>query len=343
MTATGGDDSFGWGPGAAPPPPPPHPAPPRRGSGVGRALAFAGLGCGGVLLIGVVALVLVLPHLDLNMDGGRVDGPGPGTNSYRLRVDVSPRAGLGDGAEVRVTSQAFAAGHVVGVTVCQREADLDASGVQDCDTTSGYRYSVDASGRLDATFPVPRVITVRGEAFDCASVANRCILVAADASDYDLSGGQTLTFSPDVPDVTLTPVTKRPGSDLLPVTGAPSSPVADGATVQVTARGFQPGEPILVARCQGFPDSAVEQACEPLDQDAATAAIMFRTTDQVTDHATPDGTFTTAVPVRPRILPFLDTGDAPRKLCTAPEAGCTIVVSAAADTRRSAVLPYWVS
>lgn len=339
MTATGGHDPMGWGPNPAPPPPP-HP--PRRGSGVGRSLAFAGLGCGGVLVIGVVVLVFALPHINFTFSSDGVGDPGPGTASLRLKVAVTPREGLADGTEVRITSQAFAAGHVVGVTVCRREADLDASGVQDCDTPSGYRYSVDGTGRLDATFPVPRVITVRGDAYDCARASNRCILVAADAGDYDLSGGQTLTFSPDLPDVALTPTTKRPGSDLLPVTGGPASPTADGASVPVTARGFQPGEPILVARCQGFPESAVEDACEPLDRDAAMAAIMFRTTDTVKDHAAVDGSFTVSVPTSRTIQPFLDPNRAQLKPCTSAAAGCTIVVSAAADTRRSAILPYWV-
>ena len=246
---------------------------------MGRSLAFAGLGCFGVLVVGFAGVAFALWNASHTDGGMEMVGPGTGTSSFRLKVDVSPRTGLTDGSEVRITSQAFAAGQVVGVTVCRREADLDASGVQDCDTASGYRYSVDGAGHLDATFPVPRVITVGDHAYDCARASNRCILVAADAGDYDLSGGQTLTFSPDLPDVALTPTTKRPGSDLLPVTGTPSSPVADGATVQVTARGFQPGEPVLVARCQGFPESAVETACEPLDQAAATAAIMFRTTD----------------------------------------------------------------
>ena len=70
---------------------------------------------------------------------------------------------------------------------------------------------------------------------------------------------------------------------------------------------------------------------------AAVAALVFHTVRTLPLHARTDGTFTVAVAAAPSVRPYV--GTAPAR-CTATPGRCTIVVTAAADTQRSAVLPY---
>jgi hypothetical protein len=319
-----------------------NPSRSRRRS-AGSILAFGAAGCGGTIAVGLVALMVALSTMDFGgcvLTTGDI-GPGKGTRSRRLRVDVSPREGLDAGTVVTVTSDAFDAQDVVGVAVCLREADLDAEGVDACDTTSGYRYATDRDGHLRASFPVPRVITVGGKAYDCARTASHCIVVAADASDFDRSGGQTIAFRADLAPVDAVASGARPASDLLPVAGKPGGPVAAGTPIEVSAMGFQPGEPLLIARCAGFPDHPAFDACQPLDSTVALGAIMGRTVERVPDVAKADGTFTTHVTATRTVEPYRGPTTGAVQ-CTSAAARCSIVVAAAADTRRSAVLPYQV-
>ena len=87
----------------------------------------------------------------------------------------------------------------------------------------------------------------------------------------------------------------RPATDHLPVSGTPAAPVADRARIDVAAKGFQPGEPLLVARCAGFPQAGVVEACEPLDPSAALVAIMGRSTKDVHQFAAADSTFVVSI------------------------------------------------
>src|SRR5690606_39328276 len=130
----------------------------------------------------------------LNFDVTIDADPGKGTESTRLPIEVSPRTGLTDGTVVTVRSDAFEKSSVVGVAACLAEAETDARGVDACDEIQGARYAVDRQGTLRATFPVPRVITIRGVAHDCAASETSCLVVAADANDYDRSGGQPISF-----------------------------------------------------------------------------------------------------------------------------------------------------
>ncbi len=291
------------------------------------------------MVVLVTVLGGVLHGCDLHFSLGNFGdvGPGNGTRSIRLPVEVSPAAGLRAGTVVRVRSDRFAANAIVGVAVCLRAADVQSLGVAACDTTSGARYTTDAKGRLDATFAVPRVVTVAGRAHDCAATPARCMVVAADASNFDQSGGQPIRFRAGLPTVPL--VTDRPRSrtDLLPITAVPAGPVAPNTALRVTVRGFQPDEPLLLAHCVDFATRSPEDACEPLDFQAALDALMFHEVSPNGPRAAPDGTFTTTVAASPVVTPEYGS----THTACAPKPGvCEIVVAAAADTKRSAMLPY---
>lgn len=319
-------------------------------------LSFAALAVGVVVLTGM--FIALVPSCDLDLGS-----PGDGTESARLPVTVSPRTDLADDAEVRVTSDAFEPEDIVGVAVCLRKADTQDAGVEACDEVQGARFATDAQGRLDATYRVPRVITVGGRAYDCAAKAERCLVVAADASDYDRSGGQAITYRTGLPAADLRTVGARPVSDRLPIGADPAvdGPVASGSELQVLATGFQPGEPVLVAYCtdQVERDGMID-ACEPLDASAVVTALLGGTVEGVADRANDDGAVSVTLEARSVVSPTTKVdasgssgttavpgGTVPlidgQARCTQAGGGCTIVIAAAADTKRSAILPYVVA
>lgn len=309
-----------------------------------RILMRVGLIVGGASLlsvVGVVAATLILLSA-ISWEGCTVTGvgvgrnPGQGTESLRLPVDVAPRTGLTDGQAVLVTSTAFAPHSIVGVATCLREADVDAEGVDACDTVQGSYFAVDPGGRLAVAYTPPRVITVGGTAHDCAAEPDRCLVVAADFEDYDRSGGQAISFALGLGPADLTPVGPRPKSVRLPILASPPGPAAPGSSLEVTAVGFVPGEPVLVAECTV--EFLTRDAWEVCGGDRAGVAIsIFMTGDvsAVTDHADGQGAYTTTVTVPDRVTPTL--GTAPTT-CALPES-CGIVIAAAADFTRSAFLP----
>ncbi|MGN6695930.1 MAG: neocarzinostatin apoprotein domain-containing protein, partial [Aquihabitans sp.] len=281
-----------------------------------RALARKVVGCFGLGSLGVigavVAAMVVIGAFASFASGCDIDvgDPGEGKDSQHLAVGVAPAAGLSDGDPVLVTSEEFDANTIVGVAVCLQAADTQRKGVDACDQVHGSRFAVGPDGHLEATYLVPRVITVRGTTYDCATKAERCLLVAADANDYDESGGQPLRFrSPDsLPAPDLVPVTERPVSEHLPIGARPSvddGPVAPGTELTVLATGFQPGEPLLVAYCapeveqQGFVGT-----CEPLDESAALGAVMFRSLTGDLPRANASGAFTTSLEARAGVVPY---------------------------------------
>lgn len=311
----------------------------RRSTG----LAARATGCGaavlalGLVVLGSLALWLSsceVPILDFEAE--RNDG----TRSQRLPVQVEPAVDLADGTVVTVGSDAFDPHEVVGVAVCLEAADTESAGVDACDEVSGARFAVSPDGRLAATFAVPRVITVAGVAHDCAAPGTSCLVVAADAKDYDRSGGRRITFRSDLGAVDLVPTTVRPHSLLLPVRPPSFERLTAGSSVDVTASGFQPGEPVVLAHCAGFPGLSATAACEPVD-DQAAGALITRQTDRVTRHADATGTAVFSFTARPEVNAFL-APDHPAS-CTAPESNCSFVIAAAADSQRSAVVPYAVA
>jgi hypothetical protein len=359
------------------------------GAGDDRSLKRGILGCFGCGGLGVAGffgvVVLLVGGLGAGATSCDIEGvgdPGKGTASQRLDVDVAPSTDLAGGTVVRITSDAFDPDDVVGVAVCLRSADTQAKGVDACDEDQGARYATDGTGHLDATYAVPRVITVGNRAYDCAADAGRCLVVAADASDYDESGGKPITFRTGLPAAELTPNGARPATDHLPIGARPApgpGPVAPGTELTVLASGFQPGEPLLIAYCtSALETTGVVASCDPVDATSAVQAIMMRSVDGDFPRADDGGAFTTTLEARPTVAPYGDdlakaagdygadptttstTSGAPSTTrpggattttrlpdgevaCTAAAGGCSIVIAAAADTKRSAVLPYTVS
>lgn len=326
-----------------------------------RTLAGGCLGCAGASAVVGVGLLVIFGILASQVSSCSLDlgtGPGSGTDSARLPVTVAPRTELTGDQVVRVTSSAFAAGRVVGVAVCLRKADTERRGLDACDTSSGSRYAVDAAGRLDARFAVPRTITVGERTFDCAGKARRCLVVAADAGDFDRSGGQTVSFRTDLPEVALAPSAPRAVTNRLPAVGSPTGPVPAGSEITVLATGFEPNEPVTVAWCSDEVDgvSSATEACEITDR-AALAAMASHDVGEVRLHADADGVVQATAEARASISPFgsdvaawiaaMDDESAPPESLRAEEVDCrerpgrcSIVVAAVADVQRSGVLPY---
>jgi hypothetical protein len=312
----------------------------------------AGLVAGGVAAIGVVTtvslVIIVLLIGSLTMDGCEWDvgSPGTGDDSEELPVDVSPTSGLDDGATVLVSSRAFRANGIIGVAVCLEEALSEEKGVEACDTDAGQRFATTPDGELAAVVAVPRVITVEGVPHDCAERAGRCLVVAADSQDFDLSGGRPVTFAADLGPAELVPGGDRPRSVLLPGSLTPEGPVAATTTVTAEASGFMPGEPVLVGRCTAaFLHREIWEACAPADGNinGAVMAIMGRSVDQVELHADDDGAVRVEVEVESRVSPGISGDQGSGADCTGEPGACGIVIAAAADSQRSAYLPLTVT
>ena len=164
------------------------------------------------------------------------------------------------------------------------------------------------------------------------------MVVAASASDFDHSGGQRLTFVAPMGPPRPPPAT-RAATDHLPMQPWAAGPQKAGQQLRVTARGFQPGEPLLVAICgSAFVSRGDVYSCKPRDEAAAYGALMFRAVSGVRDAADAGGAYTTVVkvPARSRSV------DGTITTCAKAPGACSIVVTAAADTKRSGVLPLTV-
>ncbi|MFN8016585.1 MAG: neocarzinostatin apoprotein domain-containing protein [Acidimicrobiales bacterium] len=312
-----------------------------------------GIGCGtsAALLVGLAVLIGILAS---SLEGCDLDigDPGDGKDSAHLAVAVAPSRGLRPGQDVRITSTAFGADQIVSVTACLREADTDRKGVEACDRVQGYRYATDQRGRLDATYPVPRLIRVGGRTVDCGTSPGRCLVVAADADDFDRSGGVPVSFTGPRPEAT--PPTERAASDHLPASAAPSAPIPAGTPVVVRASGFQPGEPLLAAWCTDDLGNGLAEACEAEHPMEAVGAIGFRTLPDATLHADAHGRVAVTLPARADVVPTTlsnfsastsTTLDPARPRtgghrCDLRPGRCAFVVAAAADLKRSAVAPY---
>jgi hypothetical protein len=320
-------------------------------SGTGGCLTGGVVGIVGFALAAVIAVGAAMTGLDgCELDLGDIGDPGAGTDSQRLEVEVAPQTGLVDRSPVFVTSSAFAPDTIVGVAVCLREADTERRGVDACDEAQGERFATDANGEFAAAIEVPRVITVDGRAYDCAESPRRCLVVAADANDYDRSGGQTISFQPDLPPVELVSAGPRPQSDRLPILAQPPGPVAPGTELTVTATGFRPDEPVIVAWCTEAFERTGPTACEPVDASAAFGAVAFRSLPDE-PRADAAGKVTITIEARATIAPLSPADGDPdssatttrgdgRWDCRGEQPRCAVVVAAAADTKRSGLWPY---
>jgi hypothetical protein len=293
-----------------------------------------------VLLAGSLALDGCNVNLNLGLHGSRTTGK----KSKRLDIVATPINDLVDGQGVQVSTAALRGHDIVGIAQCLREAGSRRAGFDACDQNTVVRYP-NQGPTFGATFTVHQVLTVKGRAYDCAATAGRCLLVASDAADYDRSGGRPLTFRPNP--VPLVAAPNRPGSAHLPISGTPTGPLPSGTRIQIITLGLQPGEPLLYARCTDQLDaSGLVDTCEPLDNSAAISAIAFNKLPEKAPTASADGTAAVSLRVEALIKPFGDVfhGSNPAPVdCTERPGRCSIVIAAAADPHRSAVLPYDVT
>lgn len=149
--------------------------------------------------------------------------PNPGSfHSKRLPVQVTPNKGLHDGDTVTVTASGFAPGASVAIIECNSSAVAD--GIDACDVNTstllkGTDVIADAQGNVTATYAITQHIsTPKDGPLDCAtsnvdpdaynagiaadpSRASitapgyfTCMIVVADTSDYQQSGGTPFAF-----------------------------------------------------------------------------------------------------------------------------------------------------
>ncbi len=301
----------------------------RRGLGclAGGLAGIAGTGVALIALLGMAVGSLTFEGCDVDLE----IGPGDGKDSQRVAVEVAPTSGLDDGTTVFVTSEAFEAGSTVALTMCLAEAAAEQVGLDACDEHVGQRLSVDDDGVLRAAYAVSRVVTVDGEAHDCASVPERCILVAAWSGDYDLSGGQPLTFAGGLPPVDLVPSRGRPQSLLLPGAIAPTGPHAPGDLVTASTEGFVPGERVLVALCSSdVVGGGPVGTCVPADPDVEDLLWLY-----VEGSTEADAAGRVAVPVTVPASLALPGGTV---RCADDPGRCGVAIAATADLQRSSYL-----
>lgn len=208
------------------------------------------------------------------------------------------------------------------------------------------RYYADDKGRIAVGVKVHRVITVKHRAFDCGSRPKRCLIVAADASTFDRSGGLPLSFAKPLAPVPLVDPGPGPHSTHQPIGGLPVGPFRGPTRVTVVAQGFQPGEPVVLARCQDTLDEVgFDDACDPVNGPALPAGFRRDGPPEVVIRATADGLVKESVMATTSVADYVSFFDQPaptgeRTSCTTKPGRCAIVVAAEADTKRSAVLPY---
>jgi len=158
-------------------------------------------------------------------------------------ITVVPDIDLGLEEDVAVAGSGFEANSVVLIRQCIVGAtDFE----DDCVFVSGTGLA-DGSGGFDTTAEVRRGFrTGAGDAVDCLDPPS-CELVAAAQGFPFRPARAALAFDPAVP---------VPPPPVIVVT--PSTGLADGQVVLVTASGFEPGREVVVSLCPADPDS---EAC----------------------------------------------------------------------------------
>ncbi|MCB0977027.1 MAG: hypothetical protein KDB02_06170 [Acidimicrobiales bacterium] len=289
----------------------------------------------------VAALVVTVVVAGIVVVKRAIDGFGgdhvPGSRSQRLAVTVTPRTRVKPDQVVRVRSDAFEPKSIVGIAQCLPAVDTENAGEAACDTDGGRRFVVGNDGRFSASFPVRRIITVQGKAYDCAKVVRGCFVVAADARDFDRSGGQRITFVGGLPPVALVPSHGRVTSLRLPVTVDASPPFKAGQKVKVRAEGFVPSEPLMAAWCTDrLIADGPTQSCKPVSTQEAFTAVFGGTLEGFELHADEKGRVVTTMEILASVKPFVGETATP---CSGRN-HCYLVIAAAADTQRSAIFEY---
>ena len=294
-------------------------------------------------------------------------------------VGAASPPNLEDGMVVRVTSDAFRAVPHLGETAWLRSARSRSAEVRSRDGGRAPVEAADASGHLDATLRRPagghRGRRARSTAPLRPSAASwwpPTPPMPPNRWEADLVPVRGRRPQISLPEGHGPRATDSPSGPVPPLEG----PVGAGTTLDVVAAGFQPGEPLLIAYCTNDLEAqGMVAVCEPLDAADAVSAVVMRTVDGDFPTANADGVFSTSVAARATVIPYGDdlgkalsdygaatttqvattsattqagatTTNPPlgqgEVRCTEATGGCIIVI-AAADTKRSATLPYVVA
>ena len=111
-------------------------------------------------------------------------------------IQVSPTTGLGNEPRVLVTSTAFPAKAEVLISTCLHGGQ--SVGATGCDPKSVVTLRVGTTGRLSSDYPVPRVISVKGIPFDCATRAKQCRVQVTSSANTGLGGHTDISFQADL-------------------------------------------------------------------------------------------------------------------------------------------------
>ncbi len=175
-------------------------------------------------------------------------GPRDGRDSIQLPLTVTPRStGLHEGDEITVTAEGFVPGESIGIVQCAKEAGGDApelrGGIDGCYIGAYTSVTADDEGVATGTYEVHRVLTTpMTGTVDCAAEAGRCIIAMGAISDYDRSGGHAIEFERTDEPIEIPTVEVTPTTDL-----------AHGDVVHVTADGLSPGDPAYLEICSTDP------------------------------------------------------------------------------------------
>lgn len=154
----------------------------------------ASAGCGAFGLVGLLISVGIVAWLfatstDLfSSDTAPPRSTPPTTTSPAeattpIAVVVAPADGLGSEPEVTVTATGWAPDSSVTIGTCLRGAGLVVGPDDSCDPESTVTVTTDASGAIDTTYRVDRVIHAGGLPFDCADGGVACVVQASGTDE----------------------------------------------------------------------------------------------------------------------------------------------------------------
>lgn len=173
----------------------------------------AGAGCGAFGLVGLLISVGIVAWLfvtSTDMFTSDARNPRPTTAQVAttavapttaIALAVTPAHGLGADAEVRIAATGWAPDSEVTISTCLSGAGLVVGPDDSCGRESTVTQAADASGAIDVTYRVDRVIHAGGLPFDCADRGTTCVVraIGTDADERTASGHTAVAFGPDLP------------------------------------------------------------------------------------------------------------------------------------------------
>jgi neocarzinostatin family protein len=150
-------------------------------------------------------------------------------------LSADPSTGLLDGQKIAVSGTNFTPGAGVFLVECP-VAEVAGDDYESC-FPEGVITSipVDASGDLNTTYKVTRILVGENGPVDCAQ-PSACELAAFNAGDPDQSAVTPLSFA----DVAIVPPV---------MTATPATSLDDGQDITVTGKGFRAGDDYLLSEC----------------------------------------------------------------------------------------------